>query len=152
MSEGRIEAIWIKRAKRGPMDAVESAEMLAGRGIVGNANQGGRRQVTVIDASAWDRAVSELGEEVPPSARRANVMVSGLDLENSRGRVMRLGSCRIRVFGETRPCEVMDEACEGLRSALSTHWRGGAYGEVIEGGPFKIGDAAAWDETNSHSS
>ena len=55
MQYGQIEAIWIKRAKRGPMDAVVEAEMIAGKGLVGNANQGGRRQITIIDAAVWER-------------------------------------------------------------------------------------------------
>ncbi len=37
---GRIEAIWVKRAHRGPMDPVPSAVLVAGRGVVGNADQG----------------------------------------------------------------------------------------------------------------
>lgn len=51
--EGRLEAIWIKRAKRGPMDPAPRARLVAGRGIAGNANQGGRRQVTVIARETW---------------------------------------------------------------------------------------------------
>jgi hypothetical protein len=70
MAAGRIEAIWIKRAKRGSMDAVAKAQAVAGRGIVGNANQGGRRQVTLIDADAWETLMKTLGGTLPPSARR----------------------------------------------------------------------------------
>ncbi len=40
---GTLEAIWLKRVRGGPMDPVASAELVAGRGLVGNANQGGRR-------------------------------------------------------------------------------------------------------------
>ena len=47
--DGRLEAIWIKRAKRGVMDPVSRATLVADRGITGNANQGGRRQVTIIE-------------------------------------------------------------------------------------------------------
>ena len=46
---GKLVAIWIKRARRVKMDAVEAAQLRAGRGLVGNANQGGRRQVTLIE-------------------------------------------------------------------------------------------------------
>ncbi|MGK7896228.1 MAG: hypothetical protein AB4372_22090, partial [Xenococcus sp. (in: cyanobacteria)] len=60
MENGQIEAIWIKRCKRGPMDAVAQAEMIAGKGLVGNANQGGRRQVSIIDAAVWERIMDEL--------------------------------------------------------------------------------------------
>ena len=132
MENGRVEAIWIKRAKRGPMDAVEQAEMIAGRGLVGNANQGGRRQVTIIDAAVWERVMEELGAKVDPSARRANIMVRGLNLENTRKRVLLLGECRVKIFTETKPCERMDEVLPGLCAALYKNWGGGASGQVIK--------------------
>ncbi|HEY0142809.1 MAG TPA: MOSC domain-containing protein [Thermoanaerobaculia bacterium] len=137
-----IAALWLKRFKRGPMDPVESAELVAGRGLAGNANQGGRRQVTIIDEAAWREASAEVGTEVDPSRRRANIMLRGLDLEKSRGKMLRLGDCLIRIHGETRPCERMDEAQPGLRKALDPHWRAGASGEVVEGGTIRIGDEA----------
>jgi len=37
---GEVRAIWLKRFKRGPMDSAESATLKAGKGLVGNANQG----------------------------------------------------------------------------------------------------------------
>ena len=141
MSAGKIEAIWIKRMKRGPMDEARSARLVTGRGIVGNANQGGRRQVTIIEREAWERMMRELGADLSPSARRANLMVSGVSLQNARGRVLRVGECRIRLFGETRPCERMDEALPGLRNVMRPHWRGGAFGEVLQGGTMALGDA-----------
>lgn len=145
MSE--IVAIWLKRARRGPMDPVGDAEALAGRGLVGNSDQGGKRQVTIIAEEAWHEAERELGVEVPPSARRANVMIRGIDLEETRGRMLRLGSTVIRIEGMTRPCERMDEAQPGLRDALEPRWRGGVYGEILEGGRIRIGDGAEFVET-----
>jgi MOSC domain-containing protein YiiM len=141
---GEIVAIWIKRFKRGPMDAAEEAQLVAGRGIVGNANQGGKRQITLIDESRWREAQEEVGVDVPPSARRANVMLRGIDLERTHQRLLRLGNAVIRIYGETRPCERMEEAQPGLRAALGTRWRGGAFGEIIEGGTIRVGDDAEW--------
>jgi len=46
MSE--IVAIWSKRFKRGPMDPLMFAELVAGRGLAGNTEQGGKRQITII--------------------------------------------------------------------------------------------------------
>lgn len=89
--------------------------------------------------------MAELSADVPAAARRANVMVSGVSLAGSRGRVIRLGAVRIRVRGETRPCELMDEAWPGLRQAMDPDWRGGVFGEVIEGGEAAIGDPVSWD-------
>lgn len=145
MSSGRLEAIWIKRARRGPMDPVESARLMAEEGIVGNANQGGRRQVTIIEREAWGRALEDLGEPVEPSARRANLLVSGVELRETRDRTLRVGACRIRIQGETRPCSRMDEAAPGLRTALEPEWRGGAHGVVLDDGEIRVGDRVSWE-------
>ena len=142
---GRIEAIWVKRAKRGVMDAVPTAELVAGEGVKGSADRRGKRQVTLIEREAWSAMMAELSADVPPAARRANVMLSGVRLADTRGRVLRLGSTRIRIAGETLPCERMEEACTGLRAVMRPDWRGGAFGEVITGGIISVGDIAAWE-------
>lgn len=126
------------------MDPVEAVDLVAGRGLRGNADQGGRRQITLIDEAAWSDALRDLGASVDPSARRANVMLRGIDLREWRGRLLRIGACTIRIFGETRPCQTMDEAHQGLREALQPAWRAGAFGEIVEGGTIHAGDEAAW--------
>jgi MOSC domain-containing protein YiiM len=146
MNNGTVQAIWIKRMKRGPMDTVDSATLVAGRGLRGNANQGGRRQVTIIAQERWQELMEQLNADISPSSRRANLMVKGIVLENSRGCVLRVGTCRIRIFGETRPCERMDEAFEGLREAMKSNWGGGAFGVVLDDGEIHIGDAVSWEE------
>ncbi|MCB1009907.1 MAG: MOSC domain-containing protein [Acidobacteria bacterium] len=146
---GRIAAIWIKRMKRGPMDPVERATLHAGVGLEGNADQGGRRQVTLIDRARWQDAERELGVDVEPTARRANVLTEGVDYRESRGKVVSLGGVRIRIFGETRPCERMNEAHPRLQEALRPEWRAGAYGEVLDDGEIAVGDAASWEESGT---
>ncbi len=138
--EALLEAIWIKRAKRGLMDPAESAKLIANSGIEGNANRGGRRQVTIIESEMWNRLMMDLDAELDPSARRANLMVSGVSLVNSRGRILRVGGCRIEIMGETRPCERMDEALPGLREAMKPIWGGGAFGIVLDDGEIRVGD------------
>ena len=145
MKNGRIEAIWIKRFKRGPMDAVTEAEMVNRRGLAGNADQGGRRQVTLIDAAVWEQVMKQLNANLDPSLRRANLMVRGIDLAQSRKKILQLGACRVRIFNETKPCERMDEALLGLQKALYDDWRGGAFGEVMTGGIVRVGDVARWE-------
>jgi MOSC domain-containing protein YiiM len=144
--DGRIEAIWVKRAKRGVMDPVTSAELVPGEGVKGSADRRGKRQVTLIEREAWEAMMRELAADVPPAARRANVMLSGIHLAETRGRILRLGDTRIRIGGETVPCERMEEARAGLRDAMRPAWRGGVFGEVITGGSISVSDRAAWEE------
>ena len=141
---GRLEAIWIKRAHRGPMDPVTRGTLVAGRGLKGNADQGRRRQVTIIAHEKWADLMRELGVSISPSARRANLMISGIELAQSRNRILRIGGTRLRIGGETRPCERMDEAYAGLRRAMASDWGGGVYAEVLEDGEIAIGDEVAW--------
>lgn len=129
------------------MDEKPAARLVAGRGIEGNANQGGRRQVTILSSDAWNRVRDELGVIVEPASRRANLFVEGIALEESRGKILLVGSVKIQIHGETRPCEQMERAHPGLRATLGTDWRGGVYGEVLDDGEIAVGDAVRWLDT-----
>ena len=139
---GKVEAIWSKRARGGVMDSTNQATLVEGEGLVGDANFGATRHVTVIEKEVVDRIRSEL-PDFDPKMRRANIMVSGIRLEDSRDKVLTIGEVKIHLRGETRPCELMDEQCPGLREALDLHWHGGAHGSVIQGGEIRVGDGAA---------
>lgn len=147
MSEavGRLEAIWSKRAHRGPMDAIDVGELIAGQGLAGSVGRSTRRQVTIIEREVWDRMQEELQADIPYSARRANLMISGIRLEETRGRLLCIGATQVKIGGHTTPCERMDEACEGLQAKLAPHWGGGAFGQVIVGGVIRLGDEVRWE-------
>lgn len=141
----RLEAIWVKRAKGGPMDPVEFGILEPDRGLHGNANAGGRRQVTIISRERWAELMATLDADLDPSARRANLMISGIDLQATRGLGLRVGGTLLRINGETRPCEQMERACAGLQATMRERWGGGAFAEVIEGGEIRVGDPVEWD-------
>lgn len=142
---GRLEAIWLKRAHRGPMDEVAEATAVAGKGLAGSVDRSRRRQVTIIARETWDAIQGALESRVPPSSRRANLLVSGVRLENTRGRTLRIGGVRLAIGGETTPCERMDQALPGLRDALRPNWGGGVFAQVLDDGIITVGDPVSWE-------
>ena len=51
---------------------------------------------------------------------------------------------RVRINGETRPCERMEDAHPGLQEMMRDRWGGGAFAEVIDGGEIRVGDSVRW--------
>jgi MOSC domain-containing protein YiiM len=141
---GTLIAIFLKRAHAGPMDSATSA-VLDEKGLIGDANRGTFRAITLLSEERWRELMDEVDAGLPPQARRANLILSGVDLENSRGKKLRIGACRFLIGGETRPCELMEQAATGLQKAMSTRWGGGAYATVLEPGTIALGNTVTWD-------
>ena len=142
---GRLEAIWIKRAHRGPMDVTRVARLVEGQGVAGSADRSRRRQVTILSLDAWTDCLTELGATIDPSARRANLLVSGIQLAHTRDRVLRVGDARLLIGGEVTPCERMEEVHPGLQAVMRADWRGGVFARVLADASIQVGDPVAWE-------
>jgi MOSC domain-containing protein YiiM len=53
----------------------------------------------------------------------------------------------VRVAGEVKPCERMEEAVPGLRALMYPDWRGGAFAQVLDGGLVAVGDPVTWESS-----
>lgn len=142
---GRLEAIWVKRAHRAPMKEVIEAVLVPGKGIEGDVNTSRRRQVTIIEREVWESLMTKLGADASPAGRRANFMVSGVKLAETRGKILKVGGVRLAIGGETTPCERMDEYLPGLRAAMRPNWGGGAFAQVLDDGLVTVGDAVEFE-------
>jgi len=128
------------------MDPHSEVQLIAGRGVAGSVDRSRRRQVTLIEREAWERFMTELRAALDPSARRANILVSGVRLANTRGRVPRVGDARLIIGGEVTPCERMEEALPGLQKAMRADWGGGAFAQVLDGATVRVGDPIEWED------
>lgn len=141
--EGRLLGIARKAEKFAPMEEISRTTIGAAAGVDGDyrgALQATDRRVTVMSIEAWRRVCEELGAELPWTMRRANLLVEGLDLEDSIGKRIEIGDVILEVAMETAPCKRMDEQHRGLTEALTPDWRGGASCRVVSGGAIGVGD------------
>ena len=99
----------------------------------------------VVDKEVFDILKNELSDNVDPSMRRANFLLSGIRLQDSKNRILIVGDLRIQIQGETKPCIVMDQSFSGLKDALIPNWMGGAYGRVLNGATVRVGDHVSWE-------
>ena len=124
------------------MESLDAIAISVESGLDGDCHgRHARRQVTVVTRAGWDEACTVVARTVPWTARRANLLLDGLEpLDIATGRI-RIGDVVLEIGGETRPCERMDEACPGLHDALVPGLRAGSYCRVLSGGVVRLGDA-----------
>jgi MOSC domain-containing protein YiiM len=135
---GRITWIGLRPARRSDVQAVDRAQA-ALSGLAGDHARAGRRAVTLIQAEHLPviAALADL-REVPPETLRRNLVVSGLNLSATRGRVLAIGAARLRVTGPCAPCSRMEHALgPGGYNAMRGH--GGWCAEILASGDIETG-------------
>jgi MOSC domain-containing protein YiiM len=140
--KGKLIGIAIKRKPREPMELLERVDISLERGLDGDVRGAVHdHQVTIVFKDSWDAACKDLGQEVPWTARRANLFVDGVSVPQSIGARIRVGRVLLEVTEETQPCMVMEMQAKGLRRALMPEWRGGVTCRVLEAATVKKGEA-----------
>ncbi len=144
---GHLVGIARRDKKRAPMETLDKAEVSEQTGVADDSRgKPGDRTVTVISARAWREVCAELGQEIPWTTRRANLLVDDIDLPRRAGPIIEIGDVRLKVTMEVDPCSRMDEQFAGLKEILKPDWRGGVGCSVLAGGSIAIGDAVAITE------
>jgi hypothetical protein len=127
-----------KPSGRAPVDEVDEAELVAGKGIRGDRFFGWKEdykgQITFFSLEVHDDLCRTLGVTgVPPSVFRRNVIVSGVDLNALIGQEFELQGIRFAGVCECSPCYWMDEAFHaGAEAALKG--RGGLRARILTSG------------------
>jgi len=139
---GQLVCIYLRPESGVPPMKTTHAQATKGLGLEFDRfkKMNGKRQITILSQESWNDVCQELDAELDPALRKANLLVSGVDLKESIGKTLHVGDVEILIGGETVPCPRMEKGHEGLMNALKPEWRGGVYGKVIKGGEIAIGD------------
>lgn len=135
MFEARIERLFRCLVHRFPMEEIETAELVADRGVRGciHARPRAKRQVLLMDAETLEAL------NVPPGSVKENITTVGLDLRRiSLGLQLRIGEGLLEATMPCEPCDRMEDIRKGLRAEL--RGRRGWLFRVVEGGSVKRGD------------
>lgn len=148
---GRVVGIYIAPAAGAPMEAIERARIVAGRGIAGDRYFDGRgyysqvppltgRRLTLIEAEALEALERETGIVLGPHECRRNLVTRGVRLDALVGRRFRVGA--IECYGERPcpPCGYLEglTGIKGVNRGLTD--RGGIRAEILLDGEIALGD------------
>lgn len=143
---GTVRWIGLRPARDVPMQAVDRAEAIAGKGLRGDryGSGSGKRGITLIQAEHLPAIAALAGlDALEPSTLRRNVVVSGLPLIALKGRRFRIGDAICEGTSPCDPCSRMEAALgPGGYNAMRGH--GGLCARILEGGTLRIGDAVEW--------
>ena len=157
MFQGKLLAIAIARQAKGPMEHVDSIEVVDGEGLrgdrygagVGAAQFRGRRspekEVTLIAREAVEAANDEFNYTIDHLETRRNLFTEGVPLNDLVGKTFRVGE-RVVLKGLElcEPCGYLEKRTfAGIKAALKH--RGGLRCCVLEGGEIRAGDAINGD-------
>ena len=148
---GNVIGISTRIKSRAPMELFASAKVSFEHGV-GNDFRGLKRngrQITIMSLEGWEAALLDLGKDLHWTTRRANILVKGIDLHNTTGEVLKVGSFLVEITGELIPCHRMDEQMAGLTKALTPNWRGGVTCKLLREGIVNENDLVTFVDNNA---
>ena len=131
-----------------PMQTVDQIYISKAHGT-GQDSRGkpGKRQVTLLSLQHWKDACNEIQMPLDWTARRSNLLVESLTLENTREQFLCCGDVILQITGDTDPCSRMRDIHPKLFDALNQHWRGGVNCRVIREGQLKLNECFTLTDT-----
>jgi MOSC domain-containing protein YiiM len=154
MFQGQLAGIFVAQHRIEELQAVDTVEVVAGRGLVGDRyylkegtfskRDHPDREVTLIEIEALEGLAREYEITLKPGQARRNLLTRGVPLNHLVGRTFAIGSVVLRGIRLCEPCGHLEGlTCEGVKKGL-IH-RGGLRAQVITSGTLRVGEAIILD-------
>ncbi len=149
MLKGEIVAIYIAGEATLLPKAVAEAHAVPNKGLVGdryfddagtfsNLGRGGR-DVTLIEAEAFEALQREHGVTLDAAASRRNILTRGVPLNELVGREFRIGDVQLRGARLCEPCTHLN-GLVGQNVLRGLAHSGGLRADVLTDGTIRVGD------------
>lgn len=158
VAPGRVEHIHIAPEAGAPMEAVETVEAVAGRGLRGDRYFGADgtwssdpkardipRDVTLFEAEVLDVVGDDYGLDLVPADHRRNLTVSGIALDHVLGERLRVGEALLEAVELCEPCAYLESLTDQAGTLDALVHRGGLNAAIIDSGTISVGDPVAVD-------
>ena len=135
-----VVAIHIAPGSRLPTRPVDSVDVEAGKGLIGDRYHGSRRrQVTLQSQEALDLAAADLGHGFDCGATRRNITVDSGEIPSAPGTRLRIGAVDFEVVRVAAPCRLLDDWI-GPGAMAALRGRAGSALLVLSSGTIRVGD------------
>ena len=141
MFNGRLLAICTASVRGEAMQSVETIELVAGSGLVGDryANKAAQ-EVTLIEQEALEAAERDDQLTLSHAESRRNLLTSGVPLNHLVGRRFSVGTAVLEGVELCEPCSHL-ERLTGKKAIKPLLHRGGLRARVVQGGTIEVGAA-----------
>lgn len=149
MFEGTVISINIAPDGAAPMQTVNEARAIPGRGIEGDRYYDHKgtfskpqpdRELTLIEAEAIEAMKTELDVDYGLSDSRRNVVTRGVPLNHLVGKEFWIGEVKARGLRLCEPCSHLQKLSHEKVLPGLTH-RGGLRAQILIEGVIRVGDA-----------
>ena len=149
MFEGQVISINIADAAEAPMQSVNQARAVPGRGLEGDRYFNGTgtfskpspdRELTLIEAEAVEAMKRELDVDYGLGDSRRNIVTRGAPLNHLVGKEFWIGEVKARGLRLCEPCKHLQKLSHEKVLPGLVH-RGGLRAQILSEGTIRVGEA-----------
>ena len=127
-----------------PIQEVNSIEVLANKGIVGDRHfhdfNDPYNQLSLIESENIDEYNIKFGLNIPYINFRRNVITKGINLNNLIGKKLQIGNVKVEGVDLCRPCKHLTEMLNQENILKEFLRRGGLRCQILSSSSISIGD------------